>query len=31
MRFHVLNVIRKLGVANRTGAAALAVRRHVVG
>ena len=31
VRFHVTNIIRKLGVANRTEAAALAVRRHVVG
>jgi len=30
VRFHVTNIIRKLGVANRTEAAALAVRRHVV-
>ena len=30
VRFHVSNIIRKLGVANRTEAAALAVRRHVV-
>ncbi len=31
VRFHVTNIIRKLGVSNRTEAAALAVRRHVVG
>jgi PAS domain S-box-containing protein len=30
VRFHVTNIIRKLGVANRTEAAALAVRRHLV-
>lgn len=30
VRFHVTNIIRKLGVSNRTEAAALAVRRHVV-
>lgn len=30
VRFHVTNIIRKLGVANRTEAAALAVRRHVI-
>ena len=30
VRFHVTNIMRKLGVANRTEAAALAVRRHVV-
>jgi PAS domain S-box-containing protein len=30
VRFHVTNIIRKLGVANRTEAATLAVRRHVV-
>ncbi len=31
VRFHVTNIIRKLGVANRTEAAAVAVRRHVIG
>ncbi len=31
VRFHVTNIIRKLGVANRTEAAALAVRRRLVG
>lgn len=31
VRFHVTNIIRKLGVSNRTEAAALAVRRHVIG
>jgi PAS domain S-box-containing protein len=30
VRFHVTNIIRKLGVANRTEAAALAVRRRLV-
>lgn len=30
VRFHVTNVIRKLGVSNRTEAASLAVRRHLV-
>jgi PAS domain S-box-containing protein len=30
VRFHVTNIIRKLGVANRTEAAALAVRRRIV-
>ncbi len=30
VRFHVTNIIRKLGVSNRTEAAALAVRRHVI-
>jgi PAS domain S-box-containing protein len=30
VRFHVTNIMRKLGVANRTEAAALAVRRHLV-
>ncbi len=30
VRFHVTNIIRKLGVSNRTEAAALAVRRHMI-
>jgi PAS domain S-box-containing protein len=30
VRFHVTNIIRKLGVSNRTEAAALAARRHLV-
>jgi PAS domain S-box-containing protein len=30
VRFHVTNIIRKLGVSNRTEAAAVAVRRHVI-